>query len=107
MIAEDFILKNYNSNIERGAVKWESPSNIALVKYWGKKENQIPENPSISFTLSNCKTITKLTYTKKESKNFNSKPILESEVPKEIEIEKKESLVINPEINKKEVLKVE
>jgi len=42
-----------------------------LVKYWGKKENQIPENPSISFTLSNCKTITKLTYTKKENSGFS------------------------------------
>ncbi|WP_138434917.1 diphosphomevalonate/mevalonate 3,5-bisphosphate decarboxylase family protein [Winogradskyella algicola] len=66
MIVEDFILKNYNAHIESGSVKWESPSNIALVKYWGKKENQIPENPSISFTLSNCKTITELTYTKKD-----------------------------------------
>ncbi|APY08033.1 diphosphomevalonate decarboxylase [Winogradskyella sp. J14-2] len=66
MIVEDFILKNYNAHIESDSVKWESPSNIALVKYWGKKENQIPENPSISFTLSNCKTITKLTYTKRD-----------------------------------------
>lgn len=66
MKAEDFILKNYNSSVESGSVKWESPSNIALIKYWGKKENQIPENPSISFTLSNCKTITKLTYTKRD-----------------------------------------
>ena len=32
------------------------PSNIALIKYWGKYEGQIPANPSISFTLSNCKT---------------------------------------------------
>ena len=79
MIAEDFILKNYNSNVESGSVKWESPSNIALVKYWGKKENQIPENPSISFTLSNCKTITKLTYTKKESKNFSFDVYFEGE----------------------------
>jgi len=71
MKAEDFILKNYNSSVESGSVKWESPSNIALIKYWGKKENQIPENPSISFTLSNCKTITKLTYTKKETKDFS------------------------------------
>jgi diphosphomevalonate decarboxylase len=31
---------------------WTSPSNIALVKYWGKKDNQIPQNSSISFTLS-------------------------------------------------------
>ncbi|MDH7911908.1 diphosphomevalonate decarboxylase [Winogradskyella sp. SYSU M77433] len=71
MRVEDFILKNYNSGIESGLVKWESPSNIALVKYWGKKENQIPENPSISFTLSNCKTITELTFTKKQNKEFS------------------------------------
>lgn len=31
---------------------WQSPSNIALVKYWGKKGNQLPCNPSISFTLN-------------------------------------------------------
>lgn len=37
-------------------VAWTSPSNIALVKYWGKKENQIPSNPSISFTLDKSKT---------------------------------------------------
>ena len=42
---------------------WESPSNIALVKYWGKKsgEVQIPANSSISFTLKNCATTTRLT----------------------------------------------
>lgn len=39
---------------------WRSPSNIALVKYWGKYENQLPANPSISFTLSNCHTETKV-----------------------------------------------
>ncbi len=32
--------------------KWRSPSNIALVKYWGKHGNQLPNNSSISFTLS-------------------------------------------------------
>ena len=42
--------------------KWESPSNIALVKYWGKKDNQIPCNPSISFTLSNCITTTSIKF---------------------------------------------
>lgn len=55
------------NTLKEGEVTWESPSNIALVKYWGKKENQIPANPSISFTLSNCKTITTLKYTKKTS----------------------------------------
>jgi diphosphomevalonate decarboxylase len=31
---------------------WRSPSNIALVKYWGKKPGQLPASPSLSFTLS-------------------------------------------------------
>lgn len=79
MTAQDFILKSYNSNIKRGKVKWESPSNIALVKYWGKKEHQIPENPSISFTLSNCKTITEVTYTKKEGNEFSFDVFFEGE----------------------------
>lgn len=65
MTEKDFILTDYKPNLTEGKVKWESPSNIALVKYWGKRDNQIPENPSISFTLSNCKTITEVTYTKK------------------------------------------
>ncbi len=42
----------------QGRVGWASPSNIALVKYWGKKGNQIPQNPSISFTLSECRSET-------------------------------------------------
>ena len=37
---------------------WSSPSNIALVKYWGKRDIQIPENPSVSFTLSKCSSNT-------------------------------------------------
>lgn len=39
---------------------WKSPSNIALVKYWGKRGNQIPANASISITLSEAYTITKV-----------------------------------------------
>lgn len=79
MTEQDFILKSYNSSIENGSVKWASPSNIALVKYWGKKEHQIPENPSISFTLSDCKTITELTYTKKEGTDFSFDVYFEGE----------------------------
>ena len=71
MTEQDFILKSYNSNIDKGSVKWASPSNIALVKYWGKQAHQIPENPSISFTLSDCKTITEITYTKKDNQGFS------------------------------------
>jgi diphosphomevalonate decarboxylase len=32
-------------------VSWQSPSNIALVKYWGKYGQQLPANPSVSITL--------------------------------------------------------
>ena len=49
------------SSIPR-AVGWESPSNIALVKYWGKKGIQEPINPSISMTLSNMHTQTRIHY---------------------------------------------
>jgi len=66
-IATDFIPNSYTSTIENGNFEWSAPSNIALVKYWGKKDNQIPANPSISFTLNNCKTITKLAFSKKDT----------------------------------------
>lgn len=39
---------------------WKSPSNIALVKYWGKKGPQLPANPSISITLDDAYTITRV-----------------------------------------------
>ncbi len=62
MSEKDFIASQNRTSLESGIFKWSAPSNIALVKYWGKKEHQIPANPSISFTLKNCKTITKLSY---------------------------------------------
>ena len=65
MTEAQFIPKKYSNSVESGSFTWSSPSNIALVKYWGKKEHQIPENPSISFTLDHCKTTTKLTFSKK------------------------------------------
>ncbi|GAB1855828.1 diphosphomevalonate decarboxylase [Flavobacteriaceae bacterium MHTCC 0001] len=78
MIAQNFIPQSYEKSIENGKITWESPSNIALVKYWGKKKNQIPENPSISFTLSNCKTITSLSFSKKDNDgNFSFEVFLE------------------------------
>ena len=66
LTANDFIPTTYSQDIESGEYQWSAPSNIALVKYWGKKENQIPANPSVSFTLNNCKTITKLAFAKKD-----------------------------------------
>jgi diphosphomevalonate decarboxylase len=42
---------------------WRSPSNIALIKYWGKHGVQLPRNPSLSFTLSACHTTMHMTVT--------------------------------------------
>ncbi len=68
----DFIPQKYVENAtKKGKFQWSAPSNIALVKYWGKKENQIPANPSISFTLNNCKTITTLEFKPKKTNNSN------------------------------------
>ncbi len=45
-----------------GKVSCQSPSNIAIVKYWGKSGIQLPLNPSISFTLKNALTTTSIRY---------------------------------------------
>lgn len=68
MTEEDFIPATYLLAKEEGSVTWNAPSNIALVKYWGKAANQIPANPSISFTLDTCSTITILSYEKVKNK---------------------------------------
>jgi diphosphomevalonate decarboxylase len=71
-----------------GSVTWRSPSNIALVKYWGKRSGQIPENPSVSITLEksftettvkyfpvkkNSGTLRKFTFEGKEKKPFRGR----------------------------------
>lgn len=62
--------KDFRTDME-GKVQWRSPSNIALIKYWGKVDPQLPTNPSLSFTLSNCYTETSITY----------RPLMEGEDP--------------------------
>ena len=51
-----------SDQVEAGAVRWRSPSNIALVKYWGKHGDQLPQNASVSFTLDGAATDTTLHY---------------------------------------------
>ncbi len=60
---KDFIQNNYNLSLIASEFKTvqEAPSNIALVKYWGKYGVQLPMNPSVSFTLNKSKTITQVT----------------------------------------------
>jgi len=57
-------------DIPIGKVGWKSPSNIALVKYWGKKDGQIPANASLSFTLSESFTETVVEFSPAENENF-------------------------------------
>ncbi len=73
MNEKDFAPSEYKNEIVQGKVSYTTPSNIALVKYWGKKENQLPQNPSISFTLDACATTTEVTFEKlaKKAKDFS------------------------------------
>jgi len=57
------------NNTEEGRIVWQSPSNIALVKYWGKYNNQKPMNPSLSIGLQNAVSITKFEYGPKQDCN--------------------------------------
>ena len=78
---------------------WQSPSNIALVKYWGKKGPQLPANPSISFTLDNALTSTQIEAIQTENQNQVSidfyfedakNPAFESKILAYLEIAKSE-----------------
>jgi diphosphomevalonate decarboxylase len=63
---DQFLVKSALKFIDKASFTWQTPSNIALVKYWGKSNPQIPKNASISFTLNNCHTITIIDFVKKE-----------------------------------------
>ena len=59
---EENFLGNNNYKVNNQTVSASCPSNIALIKYWGKYANQIPANPSISYTLNNCRTNTEMEF---------------------------------------------
>ena len=58
-----------------GKVAWRSPSNIALVKYWGKRPVQLPSNPSLSMTLN--RAFTEMTLEYRLKKEEDGTPLLE------------------------------
>lgn len=62
------IKENYSS----GSVVWKSPSNIALIKYWGKYGDQLPSNPSLSLTLGHSYTQTQVSWTTIQDKGEKS-----------------------------------
>jgi len=47
-------------NTAQFSLAWKSPSNIAFVKYWGKREGQLPANASLSMSLAEAYTKTQL-----------------------------------------------
>ncbi|GLB52622.1 diphosphomevalonate decarboxylase [Neptunitalea chrysea] len=87
MSKKKFTPSKYSKKALEGSVTWKSPSNIALVKYWGKKPVQLPANTSISFTLDTCATTTTLhyRYLEKRAKDFNFKVVFEGERKKSFE----------------------
>ena len=85
MTIQDFIPPPYTKLIENASVSYQSPSNIALVKYWGKHGEQLPQNASISFTLSNCKSETTLDFKKKTKGGYDFKVYLDGHREKEFE----------------------
>ncbi len=60
-------LRLENSSNAKGKVTWHSPSNLAIIKYWGKHGIQLPKNPSISMTLTNAVSKTTVEYSQRGS----------------------------------------
>src|SRR5690606_880040 len=65
MTEKDFLPQPYGKLPESGRTCWRAPSNIALAKYWGKGPDQVPANPSISFTLDRAATTTSVRFHKR------------------------------------------
>ena len=85
MDKSQFLPEKDTQPLEKRNVSWQSPSNIALVKYWGKYGEQLPKNASISFTLSNCHTKTNVSFQKKESDGFDFEVYLDGKREKGFE----------------------
>ena len=70
----------------QASVAWQSPSNIALIKYWGKKAHgaQRPANPSLSFTLEACHTQSRLHFRPRQGKEPERRFFLDGQEAPEI-----------------------
>lgn len=70
---EEFKSKIKANDTNKGKVSAVCPSNIALIKYWGKREVQLPMNPSLSFTLTESHTRTDLKFKPKSDNDIQLK----------------------------------
>ena len=78
-----------SSSTKEGQVTWRSPSNIALIKYWGKHGVQLPNNASISFTLKNAYTETSIQYKIRANINSQSNIMLLFEGKEKLDFQEK------------------
>lgn len=78
---QTFQSKLRNSKFHQsGSVSAKCASNIALIKYWGKRDVQIPMNPSLSLTLNASHTQTELIFSPKSSTETSLKVFLDDEL---------------------------
>lgn len=99
MNTQEFIFSSEAKEVKKATFTWQTPSNIALVKYWGKTAPQIPKNTSISFTLNNCHTITTMEF--KERLDKFSTPVKSEKKPIfDLYFEKKKKDDFKPKIAK-------
>ena len=66
-----------------------APSNIAFIKYWGKKDEKLrlPSNGSVSVNLSNLLTTTTVEFSKDFKDDviiYNKKKVLEGRIQKRV-----------------------
>lgn len=66
-------------------ITWQSPSNIALIKYWGKHGHQFPCNPSLSLTLNKALTTTEM-YFRESTHGLKVKYYFEGKHQEEFEL---------------------
>ena len=59
---QNFVAKNAHPIKYNFITRWQAPSNIALIKYWGKTTPQLPKNASLSFTLTHAVTQTQVEF---------------------------------------------
>lgn len=65
-------------SLNNNFIKYRAPSNIAFVKYWGKRDRQVPMNPSLSMTLDHCYTETQVGFNPKKSSDIISSFLFEN-----------------------------
>ena len=104
MNTAQFISKSILNSLEKASFTWQTQSNIALVKYWGKSNPQIPKNASISFTLNSCHTITTVDFTRKSYSELDSES-QQNENLKQVQVDNTVSFEIFFEGKKKDDFK--